>query len=510
MIGTSVHVYYLDTEENFVSADKATYLTIGVAVPGMVGKTEWYIFERESGFWGEASTYRAINVLANASVVDAVRIAIMHKNIIFKAALYQPFADMANTIAQTPGAPFAAGFFEGFADGFKNSVGGLWSMVKFMATAYLEYSPEALATRAARGDTFASEFHAVAKAAQVIATIATAATHLYEYGAVAAFNLAVNPELALPDVPKDVQDIVSGAADIFMRVIHAAKQLSQYDVGKLEGQVAYVIVEAVLTAGAATALTEASLATRVGSAVAKLAPEAAPAFEALADAVPIVEDAGKLTAVEKAQQVLAVEDAAIAEKVTSGAATKTQAQQELAKVVDQYNAAVKTVAGGGEAEIATSPKLFDELQGLDLDELKLPANRRKAGDIGEEVVKKLTGQSEDFEEVIAVKNPSNHGLDVVARGKDGKYYVFEVKTTAIGKTGALQGDQKFGALEYAKKILQRAAKGKAGYSDAPADRAAARALFDAMNDGNVVGIKADMDLTTNTLRISKWIGKVTG
>ena len=69
-----------------------------------------------------------------------------------------------------------------------------------------------------------------------------------------------------------------------------------------------------------------------------------------------------------------------------------------------------------------------------LDVLGLSSFSQAVGNAGEsQLLRYLNLKETGYKEVFAVQNASGNGLDAVARRPDGKYDIFEVKSSTVGK-----------------------------------------------------------------------------
>jgi RHS repeat-associated protein len=65
----------------------------------------------------------------------------------------------------------------------------------------------------------------------------------------------------------------------------------------------------------------------------------------------------------------------------------------------------------------------------------------RLGNFGERKVMERLNSSGNYTHVFQIQNASNNGIDIVAKTPDGKYDVFEVKTSAAGQAPRIKGDQ---------------------------------------------------------------------
>lgn len=75
----------------------------------------------------------------------------------------------------------------------------------------------------------------------------------------------------------------------------------------------------------------------------------------------------------------------------------------------------------------------------------------EVGEAGEAVATLLL-RNNGYRDFITIKNASDNGTDIIARGPDGQIAVFEVKSTGVGKIGDLSPKQR--DLEYVTDILK--------------------------------------------------------
>ncbi|MDW5415700.1 restriction endonuclease [Iodobacter sp. CM08] len=83
------------------------------------------------------------------------------------------------------------------------------------------------------------------------------------------------------------------------------------------------------------------------------------------------------------------------------------------------------------------------------------------GDLGEMAIANLMRQ-QGYTDVIAIKNNSGHGIDIIARNAEGKLVGIEAKTSTTGKTGTLSPDQRLGSDAFVRSRIERAANATDG------------------------------------------------
>jgi RHS repeat-associated protein len=124
------------------------------------------------------------------------------------------------------------------------------------------------------------------------------------------------------------------------------------------------------------------------------------------------------------------------------------------------------------------------------------AGLEKSGDVGEAIVADKLRQA-GYTEVLAIKNASNHGIDLVAKDLGGKWRFFEVKSTTTGKIGYLRGDQK-SIMKFVESRLKLAKAGEGQWSNvAPEVQGRATQILDEIKSGKITqftGFKVDVFL----------------
>jgi hypothetical protein len=110
-----------------------------------------------------------------------------------------------------------------------------------------------------------------------------------------------------------------------------------------------------------------------------------------------------------------------------------------------------------------------------------------------------------YSEIFAVQNASGHGLDVVAKLGDGRYAVFEVKTTAIGAPGTFSARQS-NMTQFVRDVTSSATdpRNKFWKSADGETRQRARDLLNEMRNApqNVSGNLIQVDLFNKTIDVS--------
>jgi hypothetical protein len=138
----------------------------------------------------------------------------------------------------------------------------------------------------------------------------------------------------------------------------------------------------------------------------------------------------------------------------------------------------------------------------------LRISRTAVGELGEKaVIDDLIAKG--YEDVVQIQNASGHGIDVVAKGADGKLHFFEVKSNTTGKIGSLGAAQK-DALGFIKDRLKKASaqEGKWSGVDAATAQRATDLLEEIEGGAEIVPHKADvfLDETGNVkdIKYGEW------
>jgi hypothetical protein len=147
-------------------------------------------------------------------------------------------------------------------------------------------------------------------------------------------------------------------------------------------------------------------------------------------------------------------------------------------------------------------KLFSALDGVDISKL----SNRQVGDIGEEIASKFLKQN-GLRDIIAIKNGSNNGIDLVATTADGRLAFFEVKTTRVPKFKEQLPPRESDMKKFVTEVLTLASEGQGKYKNVSATtKTWAKATLrryeadPATVSGELIGI----DLFNKVLRVSPW------
>ena len=132
-----------------------------------------------------------------------------------------------------------------------------------------------------------------------------------------------------------------------------------------------------------------------------------------------------------------------------------------------------------------------------LDVLGLSSFSQAVGNAGEsQLLRYLNLKETGYKEVFAVQNASGNGLDAVARRPDGKYDIFEVKSSTVGKF-ELSDRQAKGGKGFAELFLTNDVPNKGGYfkidasgNRTPISARQAQKIFDNLGDA----YKVDVDV----------------
>ena len=127
------------------------------------------------------------------------------------------------------------------------------------------------------------------------------------------------------------------------------------------------------------------------------------------------------------------------------------------------------------------------------------------GAFGEHIAEDLLAEN-GWTDFIYIKNGSDNGIDIVARGPKGQLGFFEVKTSSTGTIGDLTDRQQY-MNSFVEDVLTKAKDGKAPYQnvDATIRSAASKILEEYKNNpynvsGNVIGV----DIESGKIYISRW------
>ena len=167
-------------------------------------------------------------------------------------------------------------------------------------------------------------------------------------------------------------------------------------------------------------------------------------------------------------------------KVVKGAAGMVKgarAAEDAARLAQAAKAAKEAEEAAKAARLAKEAKEAEEAAKLGKapgeppkspgDGAKIKSKGKRSNEAGKcgEWLAKLDMAKEGFDEIVAVQNNSNQGVDLVGRNsKTGEVKVWEVKATETGTAPPLRGDQaRMGGAEYAKDRLGRASRGAGNY-----------------------------------------------
>jgi hypothetical protein len=169
-------------------------------------------------------------------------------------------------------------------------------------------------------------------------------------------------------------------------------------------------------------------------------------------------------------------------KVVKGAAGMVKgarAAEDAAKLAQAAKAAKEAEEAAKAARLAKEAKEAEEAAKLGKapgeppkspgDGAKIKGKRsNEAGKCGEWLAK-LDMAKEGFDEIVAVQNNSNQGVDLVGRNsKTGEVKVWEVKASETGTAPPLRGDQaRMGGADFTSSRLDRASQGKGNYGKVP-------------------------------------------
>ena len=137
---------------------------------------------------------------------------------------------------------------------------------------------------------------------------------------------------------------------------------------------------------------------------------------------------------------------------------------------------------GAVTKVAQEFDLFKQVKNYTPDQM-IENGTKWIGEQGEAIVREML-QKAGYDDIFAVTNASNHGLDVVARLGDGKYAVFEVKTSARGVFNSLSDRQK-DMGDFIKKVTRKASKKEGHYKNiSDAAKKDAQELYDEIRTAN--------------------------
>jgi filamentous hemagglutinin len=132
-------------------------------------------------------------------------------------------------------------------------------------------------------------------------------------------------------------------------------------------------------------------------------------------------------------------------------------------------------------------------------------SKQETGNLGESIAKDFLQQN-GYQDIRAIQNASGNGVDIVARTADGRYAVFEVKSSAVGQVGDLSARQS-SMGSFLEDVLSQASTGTGRYQnlDAATQNLASDLLREfRTNPQNVTGHAIGVDLLNQVLRISPW------
>jgi len=135
------------------------------------------------------------------------------------------------------------------------------------------------------------------------------------------------------------------------------------------------------------------------------------------------------------------------------------------------------------------------------------ANSTEVGDAGEAIVTQVL-KDEGYRDIVAVKNRMNNGIDIVARAQNGRFVVFEVKTSNTGNLDKAQLSSRQQSMEaFLEEVLTQAASASGRYQNVdPATQDRARELLRAFLDDrkSVTGSVFGVDLQAEKIYVSPW------
>jgi Holliday junction resolvase-like predicted endonuclease len=158
--------------------------------------------------------------------------------------------------------------------------------------------------------------------------------------------------------------------------------------------------------------------------------------------------------------------------------------------------------GGADAVTRTTTGMSDAAKTF---EVKISQQALSTGAKGEQIAADMLKQNgwTDFQ---YIKNTSDNGIDIIARGPDGHLGFFEVKTTSVGKIPNLSARQS-DMTEFVQDVLTNAANGTGKYQNVDqATRNAAVKLLEEIraNPRNITGTAIGVDLQNGVMRVSSW------
>ena len=88
---------------------------------------------------------------------------------------------------------------------------------------------------------------------------------------------------------------------------------------------------------------------------------------------------------------------------------------------------------------------------------------KEIGDLGEGVAQKFLKEN-GYTDIVAIQNKSGNGIDIVAKGRDGRLSFFEVKTSRTGNVGDLSARQS-DMRRFVEQVLDDAANKRGRYKN---------------------------------------------
>ncbi len=159
------------------------------------------------------------------------------------------------------------------------------------------------------------------------------------------------------------------------------------------------------------------------------------------------------------------------------------------------------IPGAGVPRSIGRSSLFDGVRGKNLASL----TNKEIGDLGEQVAQKFLKEN-GYTDIIAIQNNSGNGIDIVAKGRDGRLSFFEVKTSSVGIVGDLSTRQA-DMGKFVKQVLEDAANRTGRYRKISSQTQQwAEGALDAFRRDplSISGEAIGVDLLNETLRVSPW------
>lgn len=184
-----------------------------------------------------------------------------------------------------------------------------------------------------------------------------------------------------------------------------------------------------------------------------------------------------------------------------------RASEEIAEVLVRKGAAGELLEDGtkivlGRTESGALGDAFKALEGKDIAKL----TSKEVGDLAEDIVMKQLQSSGKYSEVVALKNPSGHGVDLIAaKASDGSFVFYEVKGSKYGYGSGLSADQKDMA-DFVKTRVDRAADGGGQWQGATQEvKDFANRVSKWLGDGNTpTGEVVRVNLSKTDIRSKPW------